>query len=296
MKQEVHRESPPFTDEDLIYVVDRRKDQYTFPIHTHDVYELNFTIGGKGVQRIVGDNIENIDNYDLVLIDGDTLEHGWFNTNNVYINSVREITIQFSKSLISENLLNKRQFASIKQMFVNSKKGISFSLNTILKVKPFILSLTTEENGFRVIIDLLNLLYELSNATDSKILASNTYANTSEEKCEDGRLAIVLDYIHRNYDKNIHLHDVASMINMSDAGFSRYFKNIMGGVNLTMYIIQYRISKAAWMIIHTDKTISEICYATGFDSLSYFHRQFKVIKGYTPNEFRKLFSIKHTIL
>lgn len=295
MKQSVHRECAPFSEEDLIYVVDRRKDQYTFPIHTHDVFELNFTIGGKGIQRIVGDNVEYIDDYDLVLIDGDMLEHGWFNTDNVRINNVREITIQFSRSLVPESLLEKRQFSNIKQLLGKAKKGVSFSLCTILKVKSLILSLTTEQNGFRVVIDLLNLLYELSVADDSKTLASSSYAIKIHDNSEDGRLSSVLDYIHKNFDKNIHLHDVAQLINMSDAGFSRYFKTLMG-INMTNYIIKYRISRAAWMIIHTDKTISEICYATGFDNLSHFHRQFKKHKGRTPNEFRKLFSIKHTIL
>ena len=295
MKKNVYRERAPFQDEDLIYVVDRRRDQYSFPIHTHDVYELNFTIGGKGIQRIVGDTIECIDDYDLVLIDGDMLEHGWFNTDNMQIKNVREITIQFSRSLIPENLLEKRQFSSIKNLFNDAKKGVSFSLYTILRVKSLILALTTEQDGFRVVIGLLNLLYELSTAADNKTIASRTYAIDTNDNAEDGRLTVLLEHIHKNYDKNLLLHDMARLVNMSDAGLSRYFKSKMG-INLTNYIIQYRISRAAWMIIHTDKTISEICYAVGFDNPSYFHRQFKKLKEHTPNEFRKLFSIKHTIL
>jgi len=295
MKQNAYRERAPFQEEDLIYVVDRRKDQWTFPIHTHDVFELNFIQGGKGIQRIVGDNVEYIDDYDLVLVDGDILEHGWFNTDNVPVKNVREITIQFSRSLVPESLLEKRQFASIKNLLNRAKKGVSFTLCTVLRVKSLILSLTAEQNGFRAVIDLLNLLHELSTADDSKTLASSTYAIDVNDSSEDGRMSTILEYIHKNYDKNIPLHDVAALINMSDAGFSRYFKKMMG-INLTNYIIQYRISRSAWMIIHTDKTVSEICYAVGFDNLSYFHRQFKKYKEYTPNEFRKLFSIKHTIL
>lgn len=289
------RENAPIESEDLIYVVDRKKETYTFPIHTHEVFELNFTQGGKGVKRIVGDSVEIIDDYDLVLVDGDQLEHGWFNTDNVPSKNDREITIQFSRSLLPPPLIDKKQFLTIKNLLERSKKGVAFSLHTILRVKPLIMALVSEQDGFRAVIEMLDLLHELSLAEDSRTLASNTYASVNADVAKEGRMVAVMDYIHANYAGTVLLHDLAALVNMSDAGFSRYFKAATG-MNMTEYVLDYRISRAAWMIVHTDRTISEICYAVGFDNLSYFHRQFKRRKGSTPNEFRRLYAIKHTVL
>ena len=46
-------------------VFDRVKDNFDFPIHYHPEYEINFILNGKGVRRIVGDHIEEIDDIEL---------------------------------------------------------------------------------------------------------------------------------------------------------------------------------------------------------------------------------------
>ncbi len=50
---------------------------FTYPIHNHSEFELNFTEKAAGVRRVVGDSSEVIGDYDLVLITGKDLEHVW---------------------------------------------------------------------------------------------------------------------------------------------------------------------------------------------------------------------------
>jgi len=57
--------------------VERYKTEFTYPLHNHKEYELNFVENGAGVRRIVGDSVEEIGDYDLVLLCGDNLEHVW---------------------------------------------------------------------------------------------------------------------------------------------------------------------------------------------------------------------------
>ena len=73
----VLREITSITDKDCFYIVERHKSEFTWPIHSHEVYELNFIERGRGVRRVVGDSIEEIGDYELTLITGDGLEHAW---------------------------------------------------------------------------------------------------------------------------------------------------------------------------------------------------------------------------
>ena len=64
----IHREITPLSMEDSFLVFDRVKDNFDFPIHYHPEYEINFIQNGKGVKRVVGDHIEEIDDVELVLV------------------------------------------------------------------------------------------------------------------------------------------------------------------------------------------------------------------------------------
>ncbi len=73
----IMREITPLSERDCFYIADRRKTEFTYPIHCHAEYELNFTEHASGVRRVVGDSAEIIGDYDLVLITGKELEHVW---------------------------------------------------------------------------------------------------------------------------------------------------------------------------------------------------------------------------
>ena len=71
------REITPLSDKDCFYIADRIKSEFTYPIHSHAEYELNYVENAAGVRRIIGDSVEIIGNYDLTLVAGDKLEHVW---------------------------------------------------------------------------------------------------------------------------------------------------------------------------------------------------------------------------
>ena len=60
-----------------MYVADRHKKEFDYPIHQHEIFELNFVMGGAGCRRVVGDSDEIIGDLDLVLITSPDLEHVW---------------------------------------------------------------------------------------------------------------------------------------------------------------------------------------------------------------------------
>ena len=135
MKQTTNiiREITPLSERDCFYIADRVKTQFTYPIHSHPEFELNFTAHADGVRRIVGDSSEIIGEYDLVLITGKELEHVWEQASCTSDN-IREITIQFSSDLFFNNFIKKSQFASIEKMLDKAQRGICFPMEAIMKV------------------------------------------------------------------------------------------------------------------------------------------------------------------
>ena len=73
----------------------------------------------------------------------------------------------------------------------------------------------------------------------------------------------------------------------SDEHISRTFKKYLKKTP-TQYINELRLNFAANQIRFTNKKIIEIAFDSGFENQSNFHKQFKTLFSYTPNEFRKL--------
>ncbi len=280
----VIKEITPLSGKDCFYIIDRVKKEFTYPIHKHDDFELNFVQNGKGVRRTVGDSSEILDNYDLVLITSGDLEHVW-EQNDCKSDSIREITIQFSSDLISNKLLDRNQFSSIKNMLEMAKRGLAFPITSIMKVYPILDKLSSESKGFFAVLEFMKLLYELSvTVKDAHILSSSSFVSL-QVGSDSRRVDKVQDYIFKNYTHEIRLSELSDMVGMTPVSFSRFFK-LRTGKTLSDYIIDIRLGHAARKLIDTTTSVSEICYDCGFNNISNFNRIFKKKKKCSPKEFR----------
>jgi len=55
----------------------------------------------------------------------------------------------------------------------------------------------------------------------------------------------------------------------------------------TEYILRLRVDLSADLLSNSAMSVTDIAYATGFSSHSYFDRVFKRLKGMTPLEYRR---------
>lgn len=274
------------SEKDCFYIVERHKTEFTYPIHQHKEYELNFIENGKGVRRIVGDSVEEIGDYELVLIGGEDLEHVW-EQGNCRSTDIREITIQFPGDIFGSGLLSRNQFASIKRMLARAGHGLSFPLASIMKIYSVLDTIASEQERFIQFLKFLYILYELSVSDDSRVLASSSFAH-SAKSTESRRVQKVKQYIDDNYSKPLKLAELADLVGMSPVAFSRFFRRRTDRT-LSDYIVDIRLGHAARMLVDTTKNVSEICYECGFNNLSNFNRTFKAKRNYTPREFRAMF-------
>ena len=289
----VVREITPLSDRDCFYLADRRKSEFTYPIHCHAECELNFVEHASGVRRIVGDSSEVIGEYDLVLITGKDLEHGW-EQHECTSHDIREITIQFSSDLFLKSFQDKKQFDSIRNMLERAQRGLCFPMETIMKVYFWIDRLASEEKGFYGVINLFRIFYELSLCDDARVLSSSAFAKI-ETFSESRRVQKIQKYIESHYQEEIRLPVLADMVGMTPVSFSRFFR-LRTGKTLSDYIQDIRLGYATRLLVDSTRTVAEICYDCGFNNLSNFNRMFKRKKGCSPKVFRENYRKKKIVI
>ena len=280
----VLHEITPLMGKDSLYIAERRKKEFTYPIHNHEVFELNFVEHAPGVRRVVGDSNEVIGEYDLAIITGPDLEHVW-EQNTCTSENIREITVHFYFDLGEDGFLAHNPFMSLRKMLLEARKGLAFPLDDIMRVYTLLDTLSSVKEGFYAVSQFMTILYELSKSRDMHTLASSSYAKVAVES-DSRRVLKVKNYIAKNYMDEIRLNTLADIAGMSPSAFSRFFK-LHTGRNLSDYIIEMRLGYASRMLVDTARSIAEISFQSGFNNLSNFNRIFKKKKGCSPSEFRE---------
>lgn len=279
-----HREITPLAPEDSFLVFDRIKDDFDFPVHFHPEFELNFILGGKGVRRVVGDNMDEIEDLELVLV-GPNLQHGW-QLHNCKNKKIHEVTIQFHNDLFDSKLLARRIMKPIKDMFDRSSHGILFSEKITEEVKPKILRLS-KIDSIDYFLELISILQDLATSRNQRLLSSYTANNKNFENSE--KIRVIYEYVQENYQAKISLNEMARLVNMSPVSFNRFIKK-RTGKTFVEYVNDTRIGYAARWLIEQDLSIAEIAFKCGFNNIANFNRVFKKSKNCTPSQYREDFS------
>jgi AraC-like DNA-binding protein len=250
---------------------------FQFKWHYHPEFELTYIVKGNGY-RIVGNSYEPFNDGDLVLL-GSNLPHTWSGKADGDVNS-DAIVIQFSSEFILP-FLELNESILIKNMLDNSLRGINFEPDEQLVTKIVEL---TETNGVDRILKLISILDILSKK-QIKLIAPNTFHNVVSKKSE-ARINNVCLFIQNNFQKKIYLKEVADLIYLTESNFCKFFKKATGKT-YSDYVNEIRINEASRLLIQSDKTISQISFECGFETLSYFNRVFLNKKGTTPSVYRK---------
>lgn len=284
MDRSIIHEISPLMGKDVLYIADRHKKEFTYPIHNHQVYELNFVEHASGVRRIVGDSNEVIGDFDLVLITSPDLEHVW-EQGDCQSDDIREITIQFDIDFSANSIFDRNPFNSMKKMMVEAQKGLCFPLDAIMKVYRELDTLSSIKDGFYAFMQFMTILYELSRCEGARALSSTSFAKIALPS-DSRRVQKVKSYIDTHFHEEIRLSTVADIAGMSDSSFSRFFK-LHTGRNLSDYIIDLRLGHACRLLVDSSDSIAEIGYHCGFNNLSNFNRIFRKRKDCSPSEFRE---------
>lgn len=126
---------------------------------------------------------------------------------------------------------------------------------------------------------VLGVFYNILNEVSSRL-------KYSSQKPFRASVKNAVDYITLNYAKNITIHDLAEIANLSQSRFFSVFKNETGTTPIE-YKNQICIRNAKKMLLTEDFSIEEISEKLGFNSTSYFRRTFKKYTKQSPSDYKK---------
>ncbi|WP_242083136.1 AraC family transcriptional regulator [Aestuariivivens sediminis] len=258
--------------------------------HYHTELELVVILASEGT-CFIGDSIDKFGVGDVVLI-GKNMPHMWLNDNEYFqVDSKRNakaIAIHFKEDSFGKGFFEIPEMIHLLELFSRAKFGLKFlDLNKIIIKK---IENLHELEGFEKTISFLQILDKLAKHKNTKSLSSLGFLNlfeTSRSINQDK----VQSYIFRNFNKSICLEDVAKIANMNPSAFSRFFKKV-NRKTFSRYVTEIRIGFACKLLLEKKLNIAGVCYESGFNNISNFNRQFKIIMHCTPSEYLKRHNIE----
>jgi AraC-like DNA-binding protein len=256
------------------------------PWHWHSEVEILIVTKGSFIFRSL--------NKDTTVKVGDTL---FVNTNVLHAGAI----------------INPNEICEIRS-FVFDPTFISGSFDSVIEqkyVRPLLETKTLDFFLIKSVADKTNSMYKIVDCTFDiyekeefgyeftirenltriwiQILTDNLQIIQSQKKSmniETSRVKDMLEFIHDNYMNTIDLDMIANSISVSTRECIRCFKSVIG-ISPIKYLLNYRISIAASLLINREYSITEICGLCGFESSSYFSYKFKEKTDFTPSEYRK---------
>ena len=259
------------------------KAEFDTPWHYHPEFELTYILSSRGI-RYVGNGFEYFEEDDLVLL-GPNLPHCWRNTG-VQTGQSGAIVIHWENDLLGSNWLTKREFDPIAQLFSKAQHGIKYPASFSTKVKERLLSMINQQS-FERLMSLLSILNELATEGNGQLL-STTAVDASVRNYDHQRINTVYQFVRNRYQEKVTLSQIASEVHMSEEAFSRFFSKMMNKPFFT-FLNEYRINAACQLLIETDRPVSDVAMASGFETLPFFYRQFGKFKKLSPKKYRDNF-------
>lgn len=253
--------------------------------HYHREIELMYVIQGSGT-RYVGESIQPFFPGDMVLV-GSYVPHFWQN-DDLYFQELPEvqaelILVQFVDDFMGDAFALP-EMIHITKLFERALHGLQFNGETRDQAADLLWSIA-RDNGKNKIIELIELLDLFAKSTDSRLLSDLSYHQKLPDQPSE-RIQHVCSYLVQNYKRPIALQEVASLINMTEKAFCRFFKKSTQKT-LVQFINELRISHACKLLLTGEYSVGEICFESGFGNLSNFNRVFKQITGQTPKAYQQ---------
>ena len=272
-----------FNDNELISVVYTKENFETTDtnIAVYDKYKISILLS-DGLNAVVGDKVIRSGKNSVLFFRPDELHFGRISQTGVH---------SYLDFLIPLSFFEKFYKGSEIIKFITDKSED--------RVNYIAFDMPCQKIIFEIARDILEILKSNDKNSDMKIfslmlriilLCSDFYDKQKNNPINFQMPDIVtgtMTYISENYKDRLSLEQLASMANCSVAYISRIFKQYVG-LTIYNYIISTRISNAQIML-KKNASVTETCFASGFDDCSNFIRTFKKITGQTPMQFQKSF-------
>ena len=267
-----------FEGQQSILAFHHAKKNFETPWHFHPQHELTYIEESIGT-KFIGDYVGAYEPGELVLLRSN-LPHVWKN-HTMQQGLSKSTVVQWNKGIYTK----VPELSKLFKMLRTASKGIIFNKKEVAHLIPKVLELPVLK-GHDLYIQLLAILMQLSNC-EHQTLSKISFLDDMPT-AYGSRMAKIHDFVEAHYHRKIYLKELAEIVSMSEQSFSRFFSKMMGRPFFT-FLNEYRINMASRMLIDTDRSVAEIGFSCGYDSLPFFHKQFNKFKSESPSRYRKRF-------
>ncbi|WP_201491938.1 helix-turn-helix domain-containing protein [Pseudomonas paracarnis] len=251
----------------------------------HPEFEIHLIRQGSG-KLVAGDYIGAFSAGHVALI-GPDLPHDWIGdlAPGEYLHG-RDVVLQFDGAALLALRTTLPELGELQALFEQARRGLEFTGATATHAAR-LMEAIGNAHGLQRLTLFLQLLDTLKNAPPSqaKTLTSPCYAPTLDARSAE-RINKALDYLMRELTGDVRLSDIARQLDMSEPGFSRFFKRNTGHGFIDL-MRKFRVQRACRLLLHSQMSVADICFEVGYANLSNFNRHFRIEMHQTPSEYRR---------
>lgn len=238
-----------------------------FELHSHDYFEIEINISGEGVQLLNGAEYKLGRGWVTLLTTTDFHEV-------VHSEDVCTYNISFNENCISEHITERIMNVSGNICFL--AEGSEYD-KFIHLAELVMTDDRTNADYSRNLLDCLVMLI-LKNVSDEEknIIQSS-----------DSLIHKAITYMRIHFRENLTLDTVAAYVNLNKSYFCKIFAREIGTSPIS-YLSALRLDYAKKLLLSSRLTVTEICFACGYSSLSNFLKAFKIKFGISPTDMRKM--------
>jgi AraC-like DNA-binding protein len=257
--------------------------------HYHSEVELIHFKKGEGTQ-FIGDSIKRFKAGDVVMV-GANLPHYWrfddvyFEENTKALADIR--VSHFNENFWGENFLHLPENNNIRTVLEKAKRGLQITGRTKQKVAELLEQLQIADGPQRIIL-LIEALSAIATCKSLVMLSSIGFKPDLVE-VESDRINAIYEYSIKNFKRKIQLEEIAEVANISPNSFCRYFKS-RTRKTYSQFLIELRVGHACKLLIENNQCIKRLCYESGFNNFTSFHKYFKMITGKSPLTYQREFT------
>lgn len=257
----------------------QKKSGFAFIPHQHRVLELLYV--EKGAAHIICSNKSYICRAGEFMFFNPMEPHSCLYADGPYLSRCLQIDFTMLASRFSD-ICETQYIDPIFQNKLKFRNHIQHNKELHALFFKIIKEFKGQQPGYEITVKgnlYLLLSWLLRNAADRQ--EPKPQPSTTQQKTVND----IINHLTLNYQKEIHLNELASLFYMSKPYLCRIFKNYTGQT-ITEYLNNIRILKATNLLKNTDLPIGEIATEVGFNDINYFSRTFKKIIGTAPSRVR----------
>lgn len=258
-----------------------------FRAHRHDFLEFSYVVAGRGSETI--NDMKH------------AMTPGTFTFVLPY--QVHEIFTDPGQHLVLYNCM----FSMDLLMESGNDPGLSGLFNDTSALPAYVQLHGQDQQRMSALIEDMNLEYNgndryrqtlLKGRLKEILIRFDRYRSKQAGQLEDAEIPTlsgaktsnavwpIIHYIHRNYQEDLALSDLATRFSMSISRISEVIKQTTGQT-FVHFLHDLRLRHACSLLVSTDMSVTEIALEVGYGSYKTFSRIFRESKGIVPKDYRK---------